>query len=136
MLSDISRIYFSALVYKTLSAIATLYSSMFFLTRFSDGLFIPFWLCLFIKDLIFIFLCISFLIFHALTQLLQCIENIGYPFFWWNLLLLFSFLSNQENLYMIPYDSDLFHYIYNTINKQNRRQTFIGYKLFWYLFLS
>ena len=38
-------------------------------------------------------------------------------------MLLFSFLTNQENLYMIQHNSDLFYDIYNTINDHNRRQT-------------
>ena len=32
-------------------------------------------------------------------------------------------LSNQENWYMIHYNSDLFYDIYNTINEHNWRQT-------------
>ena len=39
------------------------------------------------------------------------------------LLLLFCFLSNQENLYMIHHDSDLFYDVYNTKNEHNKRQT-------------
>ena len=35
----------------------------------------------------------------------------------------FLLLSNQENLYMIHYDSDLFYDIYNTITENNQGQT-------------
>ena len=35
----------------------------------------------------------------------------------------FCFLFNQENLYMIHQDSNLFYDICNTINEHNRRQT-------------
>ena len=48
-------------------------------------------------------------------QLLQSIEDICYLFYLWDLLLLF--LSNQENLYMIYLDSDLFYEICNTITE-------------------
>ena len=44
---------------------------------------------------------------HDLTQLLHRIENIYYLLYWWNLLLLFCFLSNQENLYMIHHDLNI-----------------------------
>ena len=39
------------------------------------------------------------------------------------MLLLFCFLSNDRNLYMIYDDSNLFYDIYNTINELNRRQS-------------
>ena len=54
-------------------------------------------------------------------RLLQRIENICYLFYWYDLLLLFCFLSNQENLYMISHNLDLFYDIYNTITGHNRR---------------
>ena len=38
-------------------------------------------------------------------------------------MLLFCSLSNQENLYMVHYDSNLFYDIYNTTIEHNRRQT-------------
>ena len=66
---------------------------------------------------------IFFLFLHELTRLLQYIENICYFFYWWDLLLHFLFLSNQENLYMTHHDSDLINDIYNTINQHNQRQT-------------
>ena len=108
-------IYFLAL-----RAIVTLFFSTFFQSSFSHGKFIPTQLYLFIKDLIFEDL---FLFLHDVTRLLQRIENMCYLFYWWALLLLFCFLSNQENLYTIHHDSDLFYDIYNTIHEHNRRQT-------------
>ena len=78
-------------------------------------------------------------IFHDLTWLLQRIESIFYLFYWWDLLVLFCFLFNQENLLMIYYDWDLFSDIYGTITEHNQRQTplpFIDFKLFWSTFFS
>ena len=55
---------------------------------------------------------------HDLTQLLQGIENI---FFIDGIYCcFFVFLSNQENLYMIHHDWDLYYDIYNTINEYNQ----------------
>ena len=34
----------------------------------------------------------------------------------------FCFLYNQENLYMIQYDADLFYDLFNTINEHNQEQ--------------
>ena len=56
-------------------------------------------------------------------QMLQHIQNICYHFYWWNLLLLFRFLSNQENQYMIHHDLNLFYDTYHTITEYNQRQT-------------
>ena len=56
-----------------------------------------------------------FLFLYDLTRLLQRIEKICYLFYWWTLLVLFCFLTNQENLYMIDHDLDLFCDIFNTI---------------------
>ena len=54
---------------------------------------------------------------------------------------LFCFLLNQENLYMIHHNSDLFYQAYNqiyyTTKEYIRRKTHylsLDYKLFWYLF--
>ena len=44
-------------------------------------------------------------------------------FYWWNLLLHFCFLSNQENQYMIHLNLTLFYDIYNTTTEHNRRET-------------
>ena len=63
MFWNISRIYFfSFLAYKTLRGIVWLIFSNFFQSPFSDGKFIPFQLYLFIKGLVFVILCRSFLI--------------------------------------------------------------------------
>ena len=64
-----------------------------------------------------------FLFFHDLRQLLQRIESIYYLTYGQGLLLHFSFLSNQENRYMIHHNLDLFYDIYNTIIEHNQRQT-------------
>ena len=66
-----------------------------------------------------------FLFLHDLTRLLQRIWNICYLFYWWDLLLLSFFLSNQENLYMIHHDLDL---LYDVIQKL--------FKLSWYVYLK
>ena len=68
-------------------------------------------------------LWIFFWFLHDLMQLLKCIENICYLFNWWNLLLLFCFLSNQQNLYAIYHNTDFFYDICHTINEHNRKQT-------------
>ena len=52
-------------------------------------------------------------------RLLQRIESIYDLFYLWELLFLFCFLLNQESLYMIHHDSNLFYDICNTINEQN-----------------
>ena len=52
-----------------------------------------------------------------------CILKASIIFFYlWDFLLLFGFLSSQENLFMIHYDSDLFYDFYYTINEGYRRQ--------------
>ena len=62
-----------------------------------------------------------FLFLHDLMRLLQHIESIYHLFI--DRVFDTFFLSNQENLYMINHDSDLFYDIYNAINEDNRRQT-------------
>ena len=52
---------------------------------------------------------------HDLMRLLQHNESIYYLFYWYNLLLHFCFLSNQDNLYMIHCNLGLLYDIYNTI---------------------
>ena len=54
-------------------------------------------------------------------QLLQHIESIYHLFI--DRVFCYLFLSNQENLYMINHDSDLFYDIYNAINEHIGRQT-------------
>ena len=53
---------FSFLAYKTLGAVVRLFFSIFFQSSFSNGKFIPAQLYLFIKGLMFVILCRSFLI--------------------------------------------------------------------------
>ena len=139
-----------ALRAKKLIAIVQLFFSNFCQRSFSDRKCIPSQLSLFIKGVflkffptiffwqkmysfpvIFIYkrrnVCYSlwmfFLLLHDLTRMLQHIENIYYLFYWCNFLLLFCFLSNQENVYMIHHDSHLFCDICNTINEYNWIQT-------------
>ena len=68
----------------------------------------------FVKALLFVILCGSFLIsswFSATVT--EYWKNICL-IYWWDLLLLF--LSSQEDLYMTHHDSNLFYDIYNIIN--------------------
>ena len=69
--------------------------------------------------------CYSLQIFfwfpHDSMQLLEQVEIIYYVFYWYDALLLFRFLSNQENLYTIHHDLNLFYDIYNTLNEHNWR---------------
>ena len=120
MFWNVSRVYFSFLAYKTLWAIVTLFFSNFFQSSFCDGKFIPSQLYSFVKGLILLFFADLFLFLRNLTQLLQRIGSTYYLFYWQDLLLLFNFLSNQENWYMIHHDSDLFCDIYNTTAEHNR----------------
>ena len=87
-------IFFLFLAYKALKAIVTLLFPIFFQSSFSDEKFIPSQLYLFIKSLIFVILCRSFLFLQDLTRRLQRIEKICYLFYWRDLLLFFWFLSN------------------------------------------
>ena len=127
MFWNISRIYQLFLSYKTFRATVTLIFSNFFLSSFSDRTIILSQLYLFIKYLIFVILCRSFLISSLFNA---TVKEDGKH--WWDFLLLFCFLSNQENLHMIHYHSHLFYGIYNIINSL----PFTDSKLFWYLSLS
>ena len=51
--------------------------------------------------------------------MLQRFENIYYIFLT-GFIIVFFFLFNQENLYIIHHDTDLFYDIYNTLNQQNQ----------------
>ena len=62
------------------------------------------------------------LFLHDLMQLLRRIESIYYLLYWSDLLLLFCFLSSQENLYMIHHRFYLFCGIYDTINEHKQSQ--------------
>ena len=112
---------FSFLAYKTLRAIVPLFFSDFFYSSFSDGKFIP--SHLFIKGLIFLIRCGSYLISSWFTATVTA--------YWKHLLYLlligfiaaFCFLSSKEKLYVIHDNSDLCYDIYNTINEHNRRKT-------------
>ena len=83
--------------------------------------------------------CYSFRIFSWFSSWLNATVTAYWKhllfFYGWDLLLLFCFLSNQENLYMIHYKCDLFYGYHDTINEPNSLP-FIDSKLFWYLFLS
>ena len=76
---------FSFLLWKTLRSIVTLFFSNFFQSSVSDGSFISFQLCLFIKGLILLFFVGIFLFLHDLTWLLQRIENFESRFILWHL---------------------------------------------------
>ena len=130
---------FSFLAYKTLKSIVTYFFSVFFQSSFSDRKSISFQIYLLMKDLIFVILSECFHISSWFNVTVTAYWRIYHIFYWGDLLLLFCFLSNQENLYMIHYDSDLFSEIYNTIDKHNQRKTHylsLIPNCFWYLFLS
>ena len=74
-----------------------------------------------------------FLFLFDLMRLLQHIESSYYLFYWLDLLLLFCFLSNQENLFMIHHDLDLFWDIYNIINEH--KDKLINFHLFFQIIL-
>ena len=86
MFGNISRMHFLFLTYKTLRAIVTLFFSNFFQSSFPDANFISsqlYWFLLFFVDF--------FGFLRDFTWLVQCIENICYFFYFWDLLLLFLF---------------------------------------------
>ena len=79
------------------------------------NLFLPVVFILSIEGLIFVILTGLLLFPHDLTQLLQRID------YGRNLLLLFCFLSSQENLYMIYLDLDLYYGISYAINEHSQK---------------
>ena len=88
---------------------------------YSDGKFIPSHLYLFIKVLIFVILSG----FSPFSSWFNATVRAYWKhlFYWWDLLLLFCFCSNQENLYMIHHDWNLLYEIYNAITEYNWIQT-------------
>ena len=124
MFWNISRIYFFFCSIQNIKRNCYITFLIVFPTFFSAEKSNPSQLYLFIKGLIFVFLCGSVFISswfntiftaywkHLLSFLLMVL----------NLLLLFCFLSNKENVYMIRHDCDLFYGIYNTIVEHNQRQ--------------
>ena len=102
-------IFFCFLAYKTLRAIVR-----FFFFKFFPIIF--FWWKIYFFLNVFIYkrlnFCFSLWIFFDFSWFnTTVIENICYLFQWWDLLLLFCFLSNQENQYTIQHD--LWHLWYN-----------------------
>ena len=85
---------------------------------FIFGICCCFFVFLSIKGLIFI---IPFERFPVSTCLLLFIESNYQHIYWLNLLLLFYFLSNQENLYVIYHNLDLFYDNCNTIIQHDQR---------------
>ena len=132
MFWNISRTYFFFFSIQNIkSNYYIIFSNFTFFSQSSspDGIFIPSQLYLFMKDLIFVILCGSFLI--------STWFNVMVTAYWKHLLsfllrrfiaafLLFCFLSNQENLYMIHRDLDWFYHIYDTINEHNWMQTHLS----------
>ena len=121
MFWNTSRIFFSFLAYKILRTIVALFFSNSFQLSFSDGKCIPSQLYLFIKSLIFVSLCGSFLI--SLCDCYSILKTFVIFFVDGIYCWCFCFLSSQENLYMIHHDWDLFYDIDNTITEHNQRQT-------------
>ena len=101
------------LIYKSLRAIVELFFSNIFQPSIFDEKLIPSQLLKLFLDMI--------QYFHDLTQLLFHVENIfhHYPL---DLLLLFPFLSSQENQYMIHQIYNLFCEICNTAVELNQKQ--------------
>ena len=118
MFWNIIRIYFS--IFNIQNTESNSYS--IFLNFFPI---IFFWCKIYSLPCIFIYETFIFLACFPISSWFETtvLKNICHLFYWWDLLLLFPFLSNQENIYMIHHDSDLFYDIYSTINKHNQRQT-------------
>ena len=74
--------------------------------------------------MIFVILCSTFFISSWFNATVRAYWKHSLSFYWWNLLVFFfCFSSNQENLYKIHLNLDLFYDIYNTITEHNRRQS-------------
>ena len=125
MFWNISTIFtFSFLAYKTLRANITLFFSILLQSFF-------FWWKIYSFALIFIckrfYFCYSFRTFSWSSSWLNATVTAYWKhllfFYGWDLLLLFCFLSNQENLYVIHYEYDFFYGYHDTINEPNLRQT-------------
>ena len=86
---------------------------------------------------------IFFQFLYDLTRMLQRYENIYCYVYWYNLLFLFYFLSNRENLYMTHHDSSLFYNAFNSKSIQSKIQllsfivflSWLTQKCFWFLWL-
>ena len=90
---------------------------------FSDEKFIPSNLYLFIKGLIFVILPGFFPISTPFNATVIAYWKHLLSLLLMGFIVAFCFLSNQEILYIIHHDSDLFYDIYNTLNEHNQRQT-------------
>ena len=66
---------------------------------------------------------IFFLIFSWFNATVTAYWKHLLSFFLIGFIVAVCFLSNQENLYMIHQDSDLYYDVYNAINEYNQRQT-------------
>ena len=120
MFWNISKIYF--FIFFRIQSIKSNCCITFSQSSFSNGKFIPSQLFLFIKGLIFVILCRSFFISSWFNTIVTAYWKHVLP----SLLTGFIvavFVPNQENLYLIHHDLDLFHDIYNRVNKLNQRQT-------------
>ena len=95
--------------YKILKAIVWLLFSIFFQLSFSEGKFIPSRLYLFIKALIFVILSEYYFISSWFNANVTAFWKYLLSFFRVDLLLLFCFLFNQESLYIIHHNTDLFY---------------------------
>ena len=115
-------IYKSISYTRTLRAIVIFFSSNFFQLLFSDGKLIPLQLYWIIKGLIFIILSECLTTYSWLCATCTAYRKHLLSFLLIGFIVAFLFLTNQENIYMIHHDSDLFYDIYNRINEHNRRQ--------------
>ena len=126
--------------YKILTAIITLFFSNYFQSSFSDGKFITFHLDLFIIDLyLSINFCYSFRMFSCFcmncnilnTFIIFFIDGIYCCFFvFYPLRRIYILFSTVRIYFMTSMIQQM-----NTIKKKNSLP-FIGFKLFWYLFLN
>ena len=70
-----------------------------------------------------VYFCLSLQIFFHFSYISATVTAYCISFFDRIYCCFFCFLSNQENLYMIHHDLNLFYEISNKINKHNQRQT-------------
>ena len=115
-----------------------LFFSFFFQSSFYEGNFISFLLYLFIKGLIFVILSTWFPISSWFNAIVTAYCKHLLPFSLTGFFV-FLFWSNQENLYIIPNNLDLFYDIYNTIwsmwtwSTTNSLPSIFSSKLIWCL---
>ena len=134
MFLNIHRIYFSYFSIEKIKSNYYIFFLKFFQSSFSDRNLIPFQLYLFIKGLTFVILCWSFLISSWFIATVTTYWKHLLSFYWYNLLLLFLLFIQPGESINDPQYLDLFHDIYNTMNKYNQGQTDYLSSIFLYYF--